>query len=150
MTRHIENNTQWRNKIIETLSNLKTKPFIVVLFDTIRPLVSNFLLNTMKKRRLRDKNEKAGRSDSCRKAFEYFAFPGIISTWILRSIRGISNSRKEYSAHFPCYFLWEQQNCLVYGNLVVWEILRKYSNWFWGLIKRFKIIQISTNSYLTE
>ena len=82
MIHHIENNTpcQWRNKIIETLSNLKTKPFDVVLFDTIRPLVSNFLLNPRKKRRLRDKNENIGRSDSCRKAFEYFVFPGIIST----------------------------------------------------------------------
>ena len=75
-----DSSCQWRNKIIETLSNLKTKPFDVVLFDTIRPLVSSFLFNTRKGRRLRDKNEKIGRSDSCRKAFEYFAFPGIIST----------------------------------------------------------------------
>ena len=53
-----------------------------MLLDTLLLLVLNALLNTKQKGRLRDKNEKNGSSDLCRKAFEYFAFPGIISTWI--------------------------------------------------------------------
>ena len=48
----------WSNKIIETLSNLKTKPFDVVLFDTIRPLVSNFLLNTREKKKVERQKRK--------------------------------------------------------------------------------------------